>query len=85
MHRRAWRATVHGVTKAQTQLSDCHSCECLFPSSLSSSLHMSSMSVSLFLLNIKAHLYHFFRFHMGTTLYNVGFTLSELLYSFDSL
>ena len=39
--------------------------------------HMFSMSVSLFLLNIKAHLYHFGGFHIGTTLYNVGFTLSE--------
>ena len=39
------------------------------------------MSVSLFLLNIKAHLYHFGGFHIGTTLYNVGFTLSEWLYS----
>ena len=59
-----------------------HSCECMSlsanaPVPSAPALHMFSVSVSLFLLNIKAHLYHFGGFHIGTTLCNVGFTLSE--------
>ena len=52
---------------------------CHFPPLVS--IHLFSTSVSLFLPCKPAHLYHFSRFHMYALIYDICFSLSDLLHS----
>ena len=45
------------------------------------SIHLFSTSVSLFLPCKLVHLYHFSRFHIYAFIYNICFSLSDLLHS----
>ena len=45
------------------------------------SIHLFSTSVSLFLPCKPVHLYHFSRFYMYVLIYNIWFSLSDLLHS----
>ena len=45
------------------------------------STHLFSMSVSLFLLCKSVHLYHFSRVHINALIYDICFSLSDLLHS----
>ena len=45
------------------------------------SIYLFSMSVSLFLLCKQNHLYHFSRFHIYVLIYDICFSLSDLLHS----
>ena len=45
------------------------------------SIHLCSTSVSLFLPCKPVHLYHFSRFHIYALIYNICFSLSDLLHS----
>ena len=61
MDRGAWQATVHGVAKSRTRLSNFTSLH--FHVSTLVIISLFSMSMSLFLLCRYVHLYHFLRFH----------------------
>ena len=56
-----------------------HPSPCHFPRL--GSIHLSSASVSLFLPCKPVHLYHFSRFHIYALIYNICFSLYDLLHS----
>ena len=94
MYRGVWQAIVYGVTRSRTRLSDFHfisvymliwqphpPCSCHSTSPPLMSTHLFSMSVSLFPLCKQVHLYRFSRFHICGLIYDICFSLSNLIHS----
>ena len=92
MERGAWQATVHGVTKNQTRLSDFTSLHFIHVSmtfsqiippspSPTESKSLFCTSASLLLSRMQDYRYHLSKFHIYVLVYCIGVFLSGLLHS----
>ena len=92
MERGAWQATVHGVTKNQTRLSDFTSLHFIHVSmtfsqiippspSPTESKSLLCTSASLLLSRMQDYRYHLSKFHIYVLVYCIGVFLSGLLHS----
>ena len=79
MDRGAWWATVHGVAKSRTRLSNfTHITHTTSPTE---SKRLFYTSVSLLLSHIQGYPYHLSKFHIYALVYCIGVFLSGLLHS----